>query len=398
MRHVLIFTNSFPNPSEPARGIYTGQIAEELARRVAVTVMSPLPWFPEWRFLERFPDWFLYATVPRMWTWRGIPSHAVRYVVLPRMFGWSHALSVYASAIGRVREIHKENRLDLINGHYLYPDGVAAVMIGRSLGIPVVLTAQGSDVNYLAEIPGRRFQICWALRRCQAVTAKSEALAREMVSLGVPAGKMTTIPNGVDDILFSPGDKASARRALGIPLEKRTLVFVGYLREVKGLRILMAALERLSGRGREEFTTFLVGDGPLRAELEKRVACPALKDRVRILGIRPYSEIPLWMRAADLFCLPSLNEGMPNVVLEALASGTPVVATNVGGIPDLVRNGNGILVPPGDADALADALAKGFDEHWDAGTIRGSVRGMSWAQCANRYFEVFERAVARHVP
>jgi glycosyltransferase involved in cell wall biosynthesis len=393
IKHALIFTNSYPNPEQPERGVYTAQIVGELQKFVHVTVVNPLPWFPDWSVLMRYPDWYLYARIPDKWEWEGIPVHRVRYPVIPGGLGFSQAAACFFFALPKVREIHRRERIDVINAHYLYPEGVAATAIGRLLRIPVVLSARGSDVNYLSKMRGRKGQIRWAVRSCSMTTAVSRALSDGLMQLGVVDSRVRTIPNGVNQIKFPMRSRKEARALLRLQDPLRVLLFVGLLKEVKGLHYLIESLSKIRDSGKLDFATYLVGDGPLRVSIEEEIRNAKLEDSVSILGMKAHEEVSLWMAASDLIVLPSLNEGMPNVVLEALACGRPVVATHVGGVPDLVSEGNGLLVPPADSAALAGAIVQGFKMSWNSETIRKSIQGMTWEETARQHIELYEEAI-----
>lgn len=396
-KHAVIVTNSFPNPEQPERGIFIAQIAQELRNTYEITVISPLPWFPKYGFLSRYSEWYMYSRIPSEWEWCGIKVFSSPYVVIPGTLGFTHPIFLFPSLLHKLKNINKHIKIDIINAFNLYPEGVAAVLSGLSMKIPVVLSARGSDVNYLAKMRGRRLQIKWALRNCTRSTGVSEALSRELVRLGGDQGKVRTIVNGINYRRFQMRSKAEARALLRISGTERMLLFVGLLKEVKGLSILIEALSLIREKGTLDFMTYIVGDGPLRRCLEEMIKAHQIQDRVTITGMRPHEEISLWMSAADAFCLPSINEGMPNVVLEALSSGTPVVGSRVGGIPELVKNGNGILVTPGDSHALSNALSKVFIMEWNKERIRESIQGLTWEATANQYSALYRDSIEEHL-
>lgn len=394
---ILLYSSQFPTLKDPNGGVFTAQLAHAMARTNDVEVVCPLPWCPNTGWARRHPVWSQLAGVPACGEYRGLPVFYPKYLHVPKLSGpWQpllQALSGRALCAGR----HAQRPFDVIHAHWLYPDGVAAALLAQRLRLPLVLTALGSDVNVAARYRLRRIQIQWALRRAATVTAVSRALVARLIEIGAPAARVHYIPNGIDAHKFSPPDSdatARARTALGLDSEARYLLFVGRLHAVKGLHTLLQALARLKAKGPLEFTTLLVGDGAERRGLEAQASALGLRDVVRFIGERPHDEISIWLRAADCFCLPSLMEGMPNVVLEASACGLPVVATNVGALPDMINPKTGVLVPPSDPNALADAIARAFGTPWRRTDVAHASLTQSWDAIAERYNTVLAPGAA----
>src|SRR6185312_8217526 len=222
-------------------------------------------------------------------------------------------------------------RFDAIDAHYAYPDGVAAIWLGQRLGLPVAVTARGTDVNLIPQYRVPRLLIRHAIRGATALIAVSAALKEVLVELGAPPDKVTVLRNGVDTALFRPpADRDAARNALG--LTGPTLLSVGYLVERKGHHRTIEALRQLPA-----FTLMIAGEGPERPRLEALIAQYGLQNRVRLLGPRPHAELPALYGAADALVLASSREGWANVLLESMACGTPVVASNIWGNPEVVQ-------------------------------------------------------------
>jgi glycosyltransferase involved in cell wall biosynthesis len=259
--------------------------------------------------------------------------------------------------------------------------------MAREAGRPLVAKVHGSDVNVLAR-GWRARAVAAALNGCQRVICVSQALRERLVELGVSADRLAVIPNGVDDTRFAPRERTACRTALGLPPGGKVVLFVGNLVPVKGVEQLLAAMRGVDAG------LVVVGDGPLRAELEALARSLGVDGRVRFAGARPHDEVPQWLGACDLLCLPSWHEGCPNVVLEALACGRPVVGTRTGGVGEHVRDGeNGFLVPPGDGAALSAALGRALASDWPADRIRQTVSRRTWAATADDLAEVVRRAV-----
>src|SRR6185369_12849302 len=276
-----------------------------------------------------------------------------------------------------------------------YPDGVAVVALGQALHLPTVVKLHGSDIDVLAERPVLRRQLAWALPRAARVVAVSRALGKAAESMGVPTDRIDVVTNGVDDTLFHPLDRAAARARLGRGDDgRRWLLYVGRLEVDKGTLDLAHAFQRLAAE-HSDVALMMVGDGNARAAAA--AALRPLGDRVVFAGPRPLDEIPVWMGACDILTLPSHHEGTPNVLLEALSCGRRVVATRVGGIPDVVHRPElGSLVPVGDVAALAAALAEALGTPYDAAHVAALGARGGWDESAARLHDVLARAVAAH--
>ncbi|HEY5944521.1 MAG TPA: glycosyltransferase, partial [Kofleriaceae bacterium] len=259
----------------------------------------------------------------------------------------------------------------------------------RMLGVPCVVKLHGSDINLIAKAPGPRRMTSWALPQAARVVAVSRALADEVVAMGVDRERVAIVMNGVDGELFKPRDRASARAELGLP-QGPLAVYVGNLKPEKGVLDLGKAWPAVL-RHLPDATLVVVGDGPLAGELAAMTK--GLGERVRLIPRQPLEKVPSYLAAADILVLPSHSEGTPNVVLEALASGRRVVATAVGGVPDLITSGVlGSLVPPHDPDALADALMIALRAPYDQIEVaRLGARG-GWAASAAALHAVLKEA------
>jgi teichuronic acid biosynthesis glycosyltransferase TuaC len=388
--NVLLVTNLFPTPAEPTRGVFTGQLARELAKRCRLSVVCPLPWFPRWLDVAPLRRWGVFSRVPDHYWIGGQLVCSPKYAMLPKLSEAVHPDLMFPSLWDAVRRLHRLRPVDVVNAKWLYPDGVAAARVAERLGAPLVLSASGCDVNLFLGQAAKRRRILDAVDRAAAVTAVSAGLRDRLEAEGVPPGKTCVIPNGVDAGTFRPRDRAESRRALGLPEGGRRILFAGQLVEVKGVVTLVEAFARLDLRGAE---LALVGEGPVRAACERAARRLGVRERVRFAGAQPHDRVALWMGASDVFCLPSLREGWPNVVTEALASGLPVAGTRVGGIPEMVAEGvNGALAAPSDAASLAAALSRVLSREWDPSGVAATVSSYSWSRAAERYLEVFEKA------
>jgi glycosyltransferase involved in cell wall biosynthesis len=386
---VLVVTKIFPNAVEPLSAPFNRQQLAALGRRCEVEVLATIPWFPAAGALARWSPAGSLGAVPRTEQIDGLPVAHPRVLYLPRV---GHALSaaLYAASV-LPAVLRRRGRFDVLLGSWAYPDGVAAVALGRALGVPTVVKLHGSDIDVLAERPALRRQLALALPRAARVVAVSRALAAKAEALGVAPDRIDVVTNGVDGALFHPRDRAAARAALGHARDARPwLLYVGRVEEDKGAHELAAAFARVAA-ARPDIRLVVVGDGKARATLEETLR--PLGERALFVGPRPLPEIPLWMGACDVLTLPSHHEGTPNVLLEALACGRRIVATRVGGIPDVVHRAElGALVPVGDVDALTDALADALATPYDAAVVAALGARGGWDESAARLLASLERA------
>lgn len=387
---VLAITKIFPNAAEPLSAPFNRQQFAALATRCELEVLATIPWFPGAGLVARWSSAGKLAAVPRRDRIAGIAVRHPRTLFVPRLahgaWGPLYAASL-APALLRYR-----GKIDVVLGSWAYPDGFAAVVAARLLGVPCVVKLHGSDINVMAKLPGPRRQTAWALSRAARVVAVSRALADEVVALGVPRERVAVVLNGVDGALFHPRDRAAARSELALPAGPMAL-YVGNLKPEKGVADLARAWQGVV-RELPDARLAIVGGGPERAALEA-----ALPPRATLYGPQPLTAIPAWLAACDVLVLPSHIEGTPNVVLEALACGRRVVATAVGGVPDLLTDPLlGVLVPAREPDALTRALTEALRTPYapEAVAERGAHGG--WDASAAALHAVLVAAADASVP
>jgi teichuronic acid biosynthesis glycosyltransferase TuaC len=348
---ILTFTTLYPSAVQPQHGIFVETRLKKLVETgaVAARVVAPCPWFP---FRStRFGRYAGFAEMPGEETRSELHIDHPRYPSLPKI-GMSMApLALFAAVLPFLRRAVRNGRtFDLIDAHYFYPDGVAAVLLGRALGRPVVVTARGSDLNIIAQYAIPRRWIRWAAQRADGLVAVSSGLKQRLVNLGIAAERVRMLRNGVDLTLFRPSDRDAARNFLGFA--RPTLLAVGNLVALKRHRLMIEALARLPG-----FELAIVGEGPERGAIETLAHERRVVDRVRFLGRLPQDRLPEIYTAADLLLLVSTHEGWPNVLLESMACGTPVVVSNISGISDIVAAPEaGRIVTDVTPDTLADTI------------------------------------------
>ncbi|PWT94293.1 MAG: glycosyl transferase family 1, partial [Acidobacteria bacterium] len=329
---MLVYTTLFPNSVQPINGNFILERIRHLVPFADISVIAPIPYFPSINLYQR---WFEFAMVPHTERIAGFNVDHPRYLVLPRIGMTTHGLSMFAGSLPQVRRRLRAADYDLIDAHYIYPDGLAAIVLGTLFNKPVVVSARGSDVNVFSKFHAIRPLIRQVLARADAVVAVAQSLKDLMIGLGCPGEKITVIGNGVDPVKFKPEPRCTARQELGLPTENAIVLSVGQLLELKGFHILIDAMVGLR-RLRPNLTLVIVGEGPYRPRLEKQIRNLALEENVRLVGARPHEQLSQWYSAADVFCLASSREGWANVVMEAMACGCPVIATPVGGTAEIV--------------------------------------------------------------
>jgi glycosyltransferase involved in cell wall biosynthesis len=386
----LVVTREFPNAVDPDLAPFNRQQFAALGKRCEVEVLATVPWFPGVGLLAPWSASGRMGGVPRQERIDGLTVGHPRYLYVPRV-GRLAGGALYAASLA-VEACRRRGRHDVVLGSWAFPDGVAAVALARLLGVPAVVKVHGSDMNVLARMPSVALNLRWALPRAARVVAVSRPLAEAVASFGVPPERIDVVPNGVDTSLFRLRDRWAARAELGHGDDRgRWLLYVGRLEEAKGLRDLLEAFEALARR-RPGVRLAIVGDGTLRGACE-RAARGSLADRIVVAGAQPFERIPLWMAACDALVLPSWTEGTPNVLLEALACGRRVVATAVGGTPDVVTGPDvGELVPARAPGPLADALGRAVDAVYDPGRVALAGARGGWDESA-RLLEASLRSV-----
>jgi glycosyltransferase involved in cell wall biosynthesis len=387
---LLTFSTLFPNNARPNHGVFVENRLRHLVASGAVSsdVVAPVPWFPSahpW-----FGDWAVNARVVTQETRHGLIVRHPRFPVLPR-FGMSLApVLLYRAMLPMVRRLIAEGPgFDAIDAHYLYPDGVAAVWLGQHFGLPVVLTARGTDVSLIPQFARPRRLILQAIAGAAAVIAVSAALRQALIEIGAPEAKISVLRNGVDTTVFRPpADRPAARAELGFV--RPTLISVGLLIERKGHHRTIEAMTQLP-----DFDLVIIGEGPERDRLNALVLRSGLGDRVRLAGPRPHAELPLWYGAADASVLSSSREGWANVLLESMACGTPVVASPIWGNPEVVRSpAAGVITRENSADGIAEAVRRLFASPPSREATWAYAEPFSWDETTAGQLAVFRRVIA----
>jgi glycosyltransferase involved in cell wall biosynthesis len=336
---ILAVTNLYPNPAQPHRATFNRHQFQLLNQDHPLHVIAPVAWTERRRFAK--------TAIPFRTTLDGITVDHPTYYFTPRVGRRYYGPMMRRSIRNAFHRAIVEFQTEIVFAPWIYPDGWAAWHLAREQRLPVVLQAHGSDVKLLQEHPGRRAGTIQAACNADGVVAVSHDIARDLAQLGVPRERILVNHDGVDPALFHPGDRAAAKAKLNL-MGKPVVLFVGNLVAVKAVDRLFKACGGLKVK------LVIVGEGPLKAPLQQ-LAKQRMLD-VTWTGAIPLETLPDYYRAADCFVLPSRSEGVPNVLLEASACGTPWVASNVGGIGEIAHLGPSTLVPSGDIAALRSAI------------------------------------------
>ncbi|MFN0185528.1 MAG: glycosyltransferase [Aquabacterium sp.] len=385
---LLIVTNLFGYPWDPARGTFNQQQFDRLAQQLDLRVLAAVPW-PE---AVRRPLQYLSAARDGRRRWPYVDYFIYWYP--PGFARFMHGWCFLASLLLQRPWTLWRGGWDVLMGSWGYPDAVATGVVARWLGRPYVMKVHGTDVNDYLRMPDRRRAILKAAVGSQGVLCPSDAIGDQLRQAGLPPDQVHVVRNGVDIRRFHPGSKVDARQALGMDPADPVILFVGNLKVSKGCLDLVDAFASLDRVG-DRAVLLVAGSGQAQAEMLRRAEVHGVGHRVRFLGSIDHDQIPTCYAAADLLCLPSHAEGLPNVVLEAMACGLPVVATQVGGVAEVLPVFAGVLVPVGQPAALVAALGGALTRHWDRERISAWARRFDWETNVSTVRALIERAAQK---
>ncbi len=388
---LLTFTSLYPNAVRPSHGVFVENRLVHLVRngRIASRVVAPVPWFPSRH--QSFGRYSEFARVPDREERHGIEVRHPRYLTVPGIGAYGVPLTMALAARRTIASLIREGeRFDAIDAHYFFPDGVAAIMLGRWFDLPVVITARGSDITWFPTQPLPRRMILWAARHAAGIVTVCRALKDELVRLGADGDKIVVLRNGVDARRFAPMPMALARERLQLPAEGKIIASVGALIPRKRHDLVIGALASLPG-----MRVIIAGSGPLRSVLESQAARAGIADRVSFLGQMAHDDLPAVYSAADASVLASENEGWANVLLESMACGTPVVAANIWGNPEVVQTAAaGVIYDPNTPDRIAAAVRRLFADLPDRAATRAYAEPFSWDETTAGQLRLFRQVIS----
>jgi len=380
---VLCVTSLFPDRHRPNFAIFNYYQMTYLARMNVVELLVPTP----------ITYWIL-----QLLKGRGIEPpegledslriRYLRYFYTPRILRSLYGTFYYLSIRSVFNSVVREFKPQVVYVTWGYPDCYAVVKAAKKYGLPVVLRFHGSDINEHFKYPNRKMKIIEAIGGSKKVIVVSEEMRNRLVEEGIYRDKVCVVYNGVDTDIFHPIDKGRARNELNLSMDKKIILFVGNLVKVKGVDVLVKATALLKV---PDVEVHIIGDGPLKNALISKIQRLNIEDRIFLHGSVAHSMIPVWLSASDFLCLPSRSEGLPNVVLEAIACSVPVVASDVGGIHEIVNKESGILFPPDSEFECARAMEQALLKRWDREKIGGNVS--SWFRNAEEVSKVLQAAV-----
>ncbi len=379
MTRIAVITPILPVPQDMTRGRFIYETTRALSHQAEVRVFLTQAQYPQASWLQ--PSRHRSVVMADSYSLPGIEIETVTYPAIPLISRVTNGLAAGMSLLKRIDQYSP----DVLIGYWTYPEGAGAEYVARKIGKPVVIGALGTDIN------DRQGINAWLTRRtlqaADRIVFVSQAMTRHAIdTFGVAPTQCATVVNGINTAVFHPQNRAHCREALGLPQDAPVVIYVGRLIEAKGLRELVQSVTKMRS-SHPNLRTILIGEGPYLEALKDLISSHGQQDSIILAGGQLPEKVAQYINAADLLTLPSWSEGYPNVLVEALACGCPVVATDVGGIPEIVTSENGRLVPPRDADALADALTQTLEKAWDRPAISQNM-SRTWDDVARETLEV----------
>jgi teichuronic acid biosynthesis glycosyltransferase TuaC len=359
---VLVLSSMFPHPSDPTNGIFVKrQIEAVKGSGFDIRVIRPIPFIPEkaspYLHNER---WKGYGEMPQKQQIDGIDIYYLRYVVLP--FTWFHPLSSFTqfwSLCKRIPNILSEFQPNIFHSYNVTPEGYAGLLISHKYKWKHICGLRGSDINLYPFQNRLNLKLTQeVLRKSDQILSVSHALKKKALAIAEPMAEIKVVYNGCDLSMFFRKETSGflIRKTLGIPENSKCIIYVGHLKMRKGIFDLIEILKRLSKKNYPIYL-IIIGDGGDRKSMEREIGQSSLKERILLMGSLTQEVISDFLSAADLFVLPTYQEGLPNVLLEAMACQLPIVTSRVGGIPEIVSDGiNGLLVEPGEIEGFCQAI------------------------------------------
>lgn len=393
MLKLLVATTLYPNSQQPRHGVFIETRLHQLQQTgevAASAVIAPVPWFPLTG--KRFGQYADYAKVPKHEVWQGVEVFHPRYLVIPKIGMLLTPLFLFLSFWLCARRLQTQGyHFDLIDAHYFYPDGVAAAWLAKCLRLPLVISARGTDLNLIPEYPLPRKMILWAAKKAHAIITVSAALRARFADIGGDPSQVMVLRNGVDLARFSYQEKPSCQEKPPVSAPFHMLS-VGNLTKLKGHDLIIRSLVQLP-----EAQLTIIGQGEEASRLHALVDELALNNRVKFVNNVPQAELGKWYAQADVLVLASSREGWPNVLLEAMACGTPVIATRVGGVPEIVsKDSVGIVIDERSSDAIAQAVRQLHMRALDRQTVRLYAEQFAWPEVADAQVHLYKKVVAEY--
>jgi len=399
---VLVISSNFPNNVQTNHGLYIYELILHQQKINDMNVISPISITPPVSAMKnpiQFKQWLLLQkSIEHRSSIEGMNIYYPRILYFPRLINeFSQGIALFTRLLPLVLRIRQDFKFDIVHAHHIVPEGLTGVLLSKALGIPVVITCHGPDINYdFTKGFMKTKMIRYVAENANICFVVSTALKENLARLNIPLDEhIQVVVNGVDLSRFFPIDNIRARSRLGLPFDKQIVVYRGGFYPDKGINYLIDAFEIIAAK-RKNILLFLIGEGELKSALNRKIKNLKLEDQIIIKTKIASAEVPIWMNAADLNVLPSLNEGFPTSIIESLACGIPVVATKVGGVPEIIPSKElGFLVNPRDCDDLAQKIILGLDKIWNKDELVTRAKSFSWYKIAGQIQQVYEKIALR---
>lgn len=390
---ILTFSTLYPNKNQPNNGIFVENRLRHLLKdtKIQATVVAPVPWVPS--FFKKSKSYGSFVSIPKVETRHNITIHHPRYLVIPKIGWYITPLFMYLATRNLIKQLHTKEKFDLIDAHYFYPDGVAAAALAQKLKLPFTITGRGTDLTLIPKYFLPRKMIEWASKKANALITVSASLKDDIISLNIDPNKITPLRNGIDLELFHTLETNQIRQFFSFPHQKKILLSVGYLIERKGNEFTITALASLP----HDFHLVLAGSGPEEIKLKKIIHDLHLNDRVTFLGQVPHHDLIKLYNAADCLILASSREGWPNVLLEAIACGCPVVSTRVNGTPEIILKPEaGILIDDRKPETIAKGILELFKNLPSRAETSAYAKDFTWKETSLGQEKIFKKICKEH--
>ena len=393
---LLVITHSYPTKVNPAAGIFIKNQYDYLKKYCDIKIIFPYAYVPKFR---KFNPYHKFSAVPFKEKIDGIEVYHPKYLFFPRAFILSEFLNVflffesffsYLSSKNLIHNLKKEWDFDIIKVHGCVMESPTALKSKRKYKKPLLLMLHGEDITRFSKVSYLKILSKSVLRNSDAIICKSNFLKKEVLGMGVVNKDIYVIPSGYAVSRFKPKPTIKCRKILNLPTNKKIILFVGYLVKRKGVEYLIKAI-KLVVKSNKNIMCYIVGNGVLEKELRSLTAKLNLNGFVFFVGAKKPEDVPLWMNACDILVLPSLNEGLPNVLSEAMACGKPVVATSVAGTPEIVDRDVGYLVKPKDVNNLAKKIVLTLDKKWKKENLFKRAREFNVTNSVKKTLKVYNR-------
>ena len=389
---ILTISSVFPNRNLPFTGLFVYERMKHVAQKSSVWVVAPIPWSPFDGIIRKFKKKFRPAR-PGKESRGEMEIKYIPFLCLPGVFKFLDGYLYYKSIVKSVADLIKKNSIDIIDVHFAYPDGFAAMLLAKKLGVPFCVTLRGTELPHSRSFY-RRWQMQWVFKKAAKIICVSRSLSEVALQLGASSEKVKVIPNGINPDIFYPRSRNRAKDRLGIAKNAKVILSVGGLVKRKGFQRVIQHLPQLRTKINNLLFLIVGGEsmeGDYSDELHALVAELQLEDVVRFEGLQSPEKLPDYYAASDLFVLATANEGWPNVLVESLACGTPVVATDVGGVKEIIAHDFlGKIVPFDDKGALYEAINYSLNKKWDREKIVTYGQNRSWNNVADEVLTTFE--------